>query len=614
PLGIFLATSMFHVVHAVFLVACIWVALDASISARQMGFGDPYLAYYQIRGLSFYYLGALSVGYFSGYFLLVFGVNKSKHGPHPLVGALRLCVTAGIWLLLLAAPYVMVRKNLPHLQANKIVNRAFENYFAQIAQLLPAKGTVVLSDDPFRLYYLQATLNRRDGRSPHLLVDTGAMERETGYLGFLEKANPGYHISGPWTNIQPGAPPALASIQLLDHLSLDHGLYYMHPSFGYYSEKFYQEPQGLICQLKSYPSNLWDVPLPAKDLIAENQAFWKKTFDEVLPPLISLLEKPQYPETSNLWGKFLESAHLKPERDWLALPVGGYYSRCLDEWGVRLQETGLLAEAGKTFEQAERLNPDNAAARINKAFNQNLLAGKRTVVQVVKNMENTTFASRGGWAGVLRSDGPIDDPTYRDDYASVLVGGGNYRQAVQELDRVKTLAPDDLRPPLQLAQLFLYIQSYTNALSEFLPWTECYAAALQNTEQVLQAKPGEPTALFLKSVALIQLKQYDLALEPLNQLLSLPGQTNNYAAILNRAIAYYKVGNYKAAKPDYQVVGRVAPKAYQVYYGLGEIAYRQKETSEAIRNYELYLTNAPPKTAEAEFVSARLKELSTDTR
>ena len=51
-LGIALATFMFHVVHALFLVACIWVALDPPFSPRNKGFGSPFL--------TFYYLGALT--------------------------------------------------------------------------------------------------------------------------------------------------------------------------------------------------------------------------------------------------------------------------------------------------------------------------------------------------------------------------------------------------------------------------------------------------------------------------------------------------------------------------------------------------------------------------
>jgi tetratricopeptide (TPR) repeat protein len=80
---------------------------------------------------------------------------------------------------------------------------------------------------------------------------------------------------------------------------------------------------------------------------------------------------------------------------------------------------------------------------------------------------------------------------------------------------------------------------------------------------------------------------------------------------LNRAIAYYKTDNLDAAKRDYKAVGKVATNAYQVFYGLGEIAYRQNDPRTAIKNYQLYLTNAPHGTDEAKTVAARLKELES---
>ncbi|HVV01140.1 MAG TPA: hypothetical protein VHH88_07230, partial [Verrucomicrobiae bacterium] len=60
PLGVALTTFAFHVVHAALLLVCIWVALDPSFYSRILPF------------LSLSYLGALSAGYFIGYFLLIF--------------------------------------------------------------------------------------------------------------------------------------------------------------------------------------------------------------------------------------------------------------------------------------------------------------------------------------------------------------------------------------------------------------------------------------------------------------------------------------------------------------------------------------------------------------
>src|SRR5260221_11238010 len=63
-IGSTLAGFMFHVIHGVFLVVCVWVAFDPPFSPLHLGLGLSFL--------TFYYPGALSAGYYAGYFLLVF--------------------------------------------------------------------------------------------------------------------------------------------------------------------------------------------------------------------------------------------------------------------------------------------------------------------------------------------------------------------------------------------------------------------------------------------------------------------------------------------------------------------------------------------------------------
>jgi tetratricopeptide (TPR) repeat protein len=84
--------------------------------------------------------------------------------------------------------------------------------------------------------------------------------------------------------------------------------------------------------------------------------------------------------------------------------------------------------------------------------------------------------------------------------------------------------------------------------------------------------------------------------------------------MFNRAIAYLRTDNLPAAQADYLELNRVFPTAYQVYYGLGEIAHRQKDGKAAIRYYESYLSNSIPNSEETKFVSARLAELKAGAR
>lgn len=606
PIGIFMATWMFHIVAAAFLGACLWVTLDSPISPRMIGFGFPFL--------TFYYLGALGVGYLSGYFLLVFGPTRSRRVAHPLLQTVNITVTVAIFALTVAMPALLVRKNLPHLLSAKDAARMYENYFSQVEDLLPKQGAVVLSDDEFRLDYLRAMLSRQPGHSPHLLVNTAKLEKEPAYLKYLEQSNPGYTLCGPWTNIPPTAVPALSKIQLLEHLAATHPIYYLHPSFGYYFERFYPEPHGVVYQLKPYPADDWNPPALTPALIAENQNFWKHSFEQVLPPLIAYVDKPYHPPANSLWKTLLEKLHLKPEADLVAMPLGGYYARCLDEWGVRLQMAGKLPEAAKAFEQTLELSTNNASARINLAFNANLAAGRKSSISPSKEVASLMERFSDSWSDMLRSDGPIDEPSFRSELAVQLANGWNYRQAYQELRRVRELVPNDLRIPLQTAHMLTRIQDQTNGLSMLLPYTNCYAMALTNLDLVLKYIPDSPLVLSMQGYNLMQLKSYERAINPLTRILALtnvpPAQANG--AQLNRAIAYYKVGNLNAARSDYESVTHAYPKAFQAYYGLGEIAYQQKDKAGAIHNYHLYLTNAPRQDSpEAQTVSQRLKELES---
>ena len=89
---------MFHVVHGLFLVACSGLRSTRRSAPATKGYGSPFL--------TFYYLGALSVGYCSGYFLLLFGGKPDRRRrlpPH--VRLINSAVTGVIWLLLLLTPW-----------------------------------------------------------------------------------------------------------------------------------------------------------------------------------------------------------------------------------------------------------------------------------------------------------------------------------------------------------------------------------------------------------------------------------------------------------------------------------------------------------------------------
>ncbi|HZQ47769.1 MAG TPA: tetratricopeptide repeat protein, partial [Verrucomicrobiae bacterium] len=616
PLGIFIATSTLHVVHALFLLACIWVAMDAPVSPRHNSI-------FGVTFLSFYYLGAVSIGYFAGYFLLIFGtkVPSSRDRPHPLTKSANLCVTALMWLLSIAAPVILVAKNLPDIRAHHATVFAFDKYISRMEQSLPPQGAVVLSDDPDRLHYLQATMNQNGDKRDCLFVDTGSMGQYKYYLHFLAVKYPQFNLADAATNILSGtnalvgAPDSLELIKLYDKLAKTHELCYLHPSFGSIFEKFHLVPEGLVYQMQPYGSNVWMNPLPDRELIAKNQEIWKQAVaDDDVQVLLRTIAAPEHHTDSQLLKRFITRTHLTSEPDKLAQSLGIYYSRALDYWGVELQRCGLYPDAEKCFEQSQLFNPENVSARVNLECNQVLRSGKKPALHQIKGIEDK-FGKRRDWEQILNADGPFDEPSYCFELGTTLAKGANFRQAIQQYDRARTLSPDSLVPPLELSQLFISLQQSPTEAIALLPYTQGYSNAVVAADQALQIMPTNVNALFFKSVALMNLGSYDKALTPLNDLIS--EQTNNYIVILNRAVSYLQLSNLDAARRDYQTVSKVAPKAYQVYYGLGEIAYRQKDTAAAIKYYELYLANPPANSKEprymeeAKFIRTRLKELKT---
>jgi tetratricopeptide (TPR) repeat protein len=126
-------------------------------------------------------------------------------------------------------------------------------------------------------------------------------------------------------------------------------------------------------------------------------------------------------------------------------------------------------------------------------------------------------------------------------------------------------------------------------------------------DRKLQAAPDDPTWLFGKGYASIQIKAYDDAIAALTHLLSI--QTTNNDALFNRAVAYLQSDQLDAARADYTKLGETFTNSYQIAYGLGEIAWRKHETNEAIKNYEAYLSTANTNTAEATNIIGRLRAL-----
>ena len=185
-LGVALTNLGFHLVNGVLLVVCLWVALDPGFSPRHY---QPLLGNYGIYLLTFYYLGALSIGYFVGYFLLVFGVTPSGRQRYrrdlsrlhqPGRGSAGLVYGAGDTILSLC-------RNLP--QIRRTNGPQLKRFADLVTEKLPTGGGLLLSDDARRLLLIQSALTQGHRNQDYVLLDTASLEYPD-YHRFLSKVYP----------------------------------------------------------------------------------------------------------------------------------------------------------------------------------------------------------------------------------------------------------------------------------------------------------------------------------------------------------------------------------------------------------------------------------------
>jgi Flp pilus assembly protein TadD len=333
-----------------------------------------------------------------------------------------------------------------------------------------------------------------------------------------------------------------------------------------------------------------------------------------------------------------------------------------------MQEINQLPTAAAHFQTALKLNPDNIVAQINVDCNQRLQAGTKSAVQLSKSVEDA-FGKYRNWEQILGENGPFDEPNFCFEQGRLYFGSKLYRQAAQQFDRARHLAPDHTSARLWLAQLYvmatkpdealklveeIYAQPdklvvpKTNLTDLLMVETSAYLAknddqnaeaavqrildkypndehlllvasqvfmnngrytnALVRINQQLKLNPDAPYVLVNKGYVCLQLKEFDQAIPPLTKALAL--ETNNYSALLNRAIAYLGAKKLDEAQKDYETLQKAFPTAYQVYYGLGEVAFLKQDTNAAIRNYQLYMTHSTTASAESALVTERLKAMT----
>ena len=287
--------------HGFFLAACLLTALDAPVSPRHL---QPLFAC-----LPLYFLTALGIGYFSGFFLVAFEPEskRSRHYASVSTAQLSMASVIAVSCLVLVVPRLLTYKNLPLIHRQR--NTALEGYPGALLRALPARGAIIMSEDATRLRWLEVTLIRAGKASDYTLVDTALLTHFSGYLPYLDRQHPDFKLMASLTNqtAEITSPPVLT--QWIQNLAHAHELYLMHPFVGYLAEVFYAQPRELLYQLRPYPTNIIVPPPMSPALIAENRAFWRDISDHHFPDLIHHLEN-QTPISNNPFDRVLKFAHV----------------------------------------------------------------------------------------------------------------------------------------------------------------------------------------------------------------------------------------------------------------------------------------------------------------
>jgi tetratricopeptide (TPR) repeat protein len=665
-----LAPLILHLVHAFLLLVCVWTMFDPSFSPRQtclrLGLA--------MALLPLYYLTALGIGYYSGFLLLLFSADAQQRlrEDDTLLRAMCRVVPKLVYVLAGMTVAGLVMKNAP------VIRAASARYLGEYARLaagsLPREGAVVLSDDPVRLMVLQAAL-AQEGKSGHYLpVITRGLPLAT-YRAWLRRKYPGLWLE-PGAEANPNAGKLAASVtnatlsdlgvlRLLSRLAQSNHVYCVEADVGLVLGQFDWEPHGLLQEMKFYPTNsLSGQPLGATEL-AENEAFWKQAIETGVRPLLRLVAEPQVPRPA-FAERLMKLGHLQTPLPGQARLVARWYSGALNRWGVALQRNGRPRDAAGCFALAQELNADNLPARVNLQCNSNLVAHqKMTVVRDQPFQEQLSgYLARGQF---VAENGPFDEPSYCFQLGLKLERDGMLRQAGQQFERVKALAPGDVLARLRLGEVYCFggepdraiqiavetradpdlqplgttnevgvglleawgwfiktnrskAEGIVNALLASYPDEPIlldratalfrdygsFSNALHIVEGQLQSAPDNAAALHRKGNILIRMGDFSNAIPALTRSLDV---TNACAARLDRAYAYVLTRRLDAAEADYQEILQAFPKAYYAYYGLGEIAWHKRDTNAGIRYYQQYLTNATALTREVRISAARLKSL-----
>lgn len=328
-----ITSALLRLVHFLFLAVCIYVAFDHVVSPRKLvnlpqitGIGAPFL--------TFYYLGALSIGYFLGYLMLLSGKEEARkwQKPSELGKALNRSLHIGLQVAALVVIGVLAWRNVGTILANN-KNDVTGTYAKWLADSLPTGKAILFTDNDMspQSQLLQAELARSKSREQAMLIQTHRLASPDYQVRLAKRSNS--HWPAPPKEVLDAK--RIDDLQILNMLNAVSGktpIYYLHPSFGYYFEQFYLKPDKGVFRLLPYPSGADSLDKPAltTDQLTENSSVAEaieKKFDDFAK----------------------ESEQLRKNQFLDSLIIMGWLSRNLNQRGVDLIRNNQSEAAEKIF-------------------------------------------------------------------------------------------------------------------------------------------------------------------------------------------------------------------------------------------------------------------------
>jgi tetratricopeptide (TPR) repeat protein len=435
-----IARMLFRALHILCLAVGVLMFFDLTLSPSpraRFGLGE-------VQGpgfLTFYYLAALSVGYFSGYVLVVFNrdVVPRFRQPTALLNAINKSVTGLLWAAAIGLPAILLFVNFHHIR--DFNSRAVADFGMEMAEGLPAKPAVVVADDSARLYLAEGASQNAGQTNQYIFVDSASLPHGE-YLRYLVDRYPAFRKELVSSDRFPEKTTDAQICLLLAHLSSHQSVYYLNPSFGGYCEQTSMMPNRLGQNLSPDPSNALSTFVLTPSEITKNQDYWHDLEKDSLANL---------PELAN--------------RSTDARRIADFYSQTLDCWGTHLQKAAtelklsqdlkdsMLNDANDQFTQAYRLNTNNVLALANQQFNARLRGVPFVGPQV--DLSELTLRFYYQWDRVLSAFGPADVPELDIQIGRHFAEQGFYIQAAHEFERSLELAPGDPVGELSLAKIYI---------------------------------------------------------------------------------------------------------------------------------------------------------------